>query len=50
MTDTVMKTSLERKEFISAYRLEAILQRSQGRTSSRNQEVGTDAEAVEEHC
>lgn len=50
MTDAVTETNLGRKEFISATDERPSLREARGGSSGRNQEAGTDAEAVEEHC
>jgi len=42
--------NLERKRFISVYKLQFIIEGSQVRTRGRNLEAGTEAEASEEDC
>ena len=48
----IAKSNLERKGFISAYSsiLWFTMERNQGKNLCRNQETGTDAEAMEKYC
>ena len=46
----MMKNNLGSKGFISTDRLGSVIQGSQDKSSSRNMEVGADAETLEEYC
>lgn len=46
--DTMSKATRSHEALVSAYRLQSTIERSQGRISSKNWKVETEAESVEE--
>ena len=46
---TMTKSNLERKEFLSSYRLQPVLEKLIASTQARNLEAGTKAEVMEKH-